>query len=387
MTQSSAPHVLEEPRSRRSVGVVVLGMGRSGTSSVTRMFVKAGFFAGSSSELMGATASNPTGHWENLTVWGANEEILGKLSGSWFAPPAELAQLDLRDWAEPLLLERLKRLIAQSPERPLAVKDPRIGVLMPLWSEIIGEYLHPVLVIRDPVEIALSLACRDGTPVPFALAAWELHMESVLRALGGRNVTVAPYARLLEDASLAASAVRATAERLDPRLVGELRFDRAGEAFEKRLRHNRVSGSQRREHLTAPQAELWRLLASLPPGSQRLEGPATQWVASRAARSMVEHESRRLVEHRRRTHLATTLQSARGQTAAAVSRLDEERVRAGLLREQLQAERERRSHTDESLRQAERWLAAIERSASWRLTQPLRRFKRLVKGRRPELVR
>ena len=40
---------------RSAVGVVVLGMARSGTSAVTGMFVSAGFYIGSGDELMGPT--------------------------------------------------------------------------------------------------------------------------------------------------------------------------------------------------------------------------------------------------------------------------------------------------------------------------------------------
>ncbi len=71
-----------------AVGVVVLGMGRSGTSAVSRMFVRAGFFAGAEDDLLGAHESNPLGHFENLGIMNTNERILAELGGSWFDPPA-----------------------------------------------------------------------------------------------------------------------------------------------------------------------------------------------------------------------------------------------------------------------------------------------------------
>ena len=37
--------------------------------------------------------------------------------------------------------------------------------MMPLWQPVIEGVLHPVVVIRDPVEIARSLRLRDGTPL------------------------------------------------------------------------------------------------------------------------------------------------------------------------------------------------------------------------------
>jgi hypothetical protein len=67
-------------------GVVVLGMGRSGTSAVTRTFVSAAFFAGRDEDLMEATDANPTGHWENLYIRRVNEMVLDRLGGTWFDP-------------------------------------------------------------------------------------------------------------------------------------------------------------------------------------------------------------------------------------------------------------------------------------------------------------
>ena len=62
-------------------GVVVLGMGRSGTSSVTRMFQRSGYFVGAVPDLLGPDAANPTGYFENRRVWRANEDVLARLGG------------------------------------------------------------------------------------------------------------------------------------------------------------------------------------------------------------------------------------------------------------------------------------------------------------------
>ena len=46
---------------RDEAGVVVLGMGRSGTSAMTAMFVRAGFFAGTDKDLLPANEANLAG--------------------------------------------------------------------------------------------------------------------------------------------------------------------------------------------------------------------------------------------------------------------------------------------------------------------------------------
>ncbi len=348
-------------------GTVVLGMGRSGTSSVTRMFASAGFHPGHEDELMGAAESNPTGHWENLRIFRLNERVLAELGGSWFDPPSSAAQRAAREWALPLIEAEVDRLLAQADGRPIVVKDPRIGVMMPLWAEPLDR-LHPVLVVRDPIEVALSLRKRDGTPLPFGLAAWELHMCSLLSHLQGRTVTVAPYEQLIEERELAGLVVEAAAARLHRSLRGGVLPERAGEAFDSELRRNRADGVDRSSHLTGRQAQLWELLGALPAGDQTLEPPAELRAASEAALAAVRCETERVAdeaEHDRANELA-----------GALSR---ERERSALLAAELDAERDRAATALQAHEQAERWLEALQGSASWRLTRPLRVAKRLLR--------
>jgi hypothetical protein len=279
---------------RSAVGVVVLGMARSGTSAVTGMFVSAGFYVGSGDELMGAHESNPAGHFENLRTWRVNEDILAALGGAWFEPPAEQEQVEARSWAAGRLSTVMDELLAQADGAPVAVKDPRIGVMMPLWQPVIGALLHPVLVTRDPVEIALSLSHRDGTPVPFALAAWELHMSALLAGLKGRVVTVAPYHELLDSPELAGATVASVAARLAEDRAARVLATAAATGVQPGLRRNHVRPRDHDQQLTGRQRRLWRFLASLPSGEQTLDVPTALLSASAAARRSVRRERDRL---------------------------------------------------------------------------------------------
>ncbi|HTR89360.1 MAG TPA: hypothetical protein VMG62_04525, partial [Solirubrobacteraceae bacterium] len=135
------------------------------------MFQRSGYFLGAPEDLMVGDPSNPTGYFENLKVWRANESVLAHFGATWFDPPDEDEQLARSGQLQPGLRCVLDELLAQAAvtQRPLALKDPRMGVLMPLWWPLLADLLHPVLVIRDPFEIALSLERRDATAVPVAL--------------------------------------------------------------------------------------------------------------------------------------------------------------------------------------------------------------------------
>lgn len=386
-----------------NLGVVILGMGRSGTSAVTGMFASTGFFAGRGNDLMPATESNPAGHWENMEIWRANEQILDRLGGSWFDPPPPAVQLAAREWAIPALRVEVERIVEQAHGAPIAIKDPRIGGMMALWRPVLEDRFHPVLVIRDPVEIALSLARRDGTPPAFALAAWELHMTALLDALDGRIVTVAPYARLVEDSQLGSLVVEQAAAHVDPSRANRVQPADASGALERGFRHNHAATGDHDEQLTSRQLELWQLLSSLSVGDQSIAAPAVLRLPSAAARARVRSETERVQhaldltaqhargddlemrlasEHEQATALARQLAAEQERAASSVATLTDEQQRSASLSVELATERERANAATAAHLQAGVWLAAIQGSASWRITAPLRAVKHAL-SRRP----
>ena len=60
----------------------------------------------------------------------------------------------------------LDTLLADAGGRPIVLKEPRINGLLTLWGNVIDGTLNPVLALRDPIEVARSLATRDGTSIP-----------------------------------------------------------------------------------------------------------------------------------------------------------------------------------------------------------------------------
>jgi hypothetical protein len=338
-----------------NLGVVVLGMGRSGTSAVTRMFATAGFFVGRDEDLMGATEHNPTGHWENLDVWRVNENILSRLRGTWFDPPPEDQQLAARAWTTPELLAVFERLVAQANDAPVVLKDPRIGVMLPVWADIVEDYLHPVLVIRDPIEIALSLNRRDGSPISFTLAAWQLHMTTVLRHLQRRVITVVPHGELLGSIQPAELVIESTLRHLRDDLAGHIRSTSSPIVPDPELHHNHASPGDHEQLLSLRQLELWSELASLDPGDHQIGVPERLLECAPAVLNTVRAESERHALLRR------------VQQAEQYAATERERSEALALELSREGERVRSLSTD---------LAALQRSASWRITAPLRACKR-----------
>jgi len=337
-------------------------MGRSGTSAVTRALVQSGFFAGDQSELMQATRANPLGFYENLAVFRVNEGILDRSGGTWFMPPGAEAQLRASVWALPAVRSVVERLIDQANCAPVAVKDPRIGVLLDVWGPLIAETLHPVLVVRNPVEIARSLAVRDGTPIAFGLASWELHTLRLLEFLRGRRATVVPYKRLVSLPDAASEFVTDVTAELRRALRAAVDPAAAGAAIDQALHREQAESADAEEYLTSRQAELWRFLDGLEPGSQVLDVDLDVSPRTCVAQKLTRCELDRVrAEH--------DLGELRTQVASYESALAEAQRALVEAQRAMSDARERAIAAEHALRD-------LRSSTSWQLTAPLRALKR-----------
>jgi hypothetical protein len=347
-------------------GVVVLGMSRSGTSAVTEMFHRAGFHVGPPSELLPPDASNPRGYFENLRIYEENERLLTESGGSWLEPPSPGRLLVESEQNIARLRSILAQIHAEAPSAPIAVKDPRIGVLLPVWKPAFQGLLQPVMVVRHPVEIGMSLARRDLTPIPVATAAWEVHMTGLLAALKGEWVTVVNYRRLLQEPGLSASLLSAVCERLNPALRPAIDPARAAEPNDPDLWRNRVVGEDTGGRLTSFQEELWEYLSGFPSGTMQLQPPQHLMAASPAGREAIAGEGKRVATLER-----LRLELAREAGARSGAEAELEALRREI--EMLRRETEMLRRDTERLRGA---LDLITGSTSWRMTRPLRDLRR-----------
>lgn len=242
-------------------GVLVLGMHRSGTSAVAGLLRLLGLDL-LADDVLPADRANPKGYWESSSLLELNDRILDALGYEWTRPPAAGPTWD----EDPALLELAATLRPALPERfergGWVWKDPRTCLTFPYWLRATD--LDPVLVLvhRDPLEVAASLATRDGIERPLGLALWERYVRHALAAAGGRPTLVTGYAELLDDPVAWAESARAfLAEhgvggvRLDPDAVSE--FVDAG------LRRERSDPGRLERELGPQQLELARTLEGL----------------------------------------------------------------------------------------------------------------------------
>jgi hypothetical protein len=184
------------------MGVLVLGMHRSGTSALTRVLNLLGLDAGRD-VLMGASESNPTGHWEVERLTSFNDRLLDELGGRWNAPPPTAREV-LALMADGPLGDEAAELHAEAfTDTSWVWKDPRVCLLLPFWRLVLARNDRPephvVVALRDPHEVAGSLHARDGMSTAYALALWERYTRTLLADLDGERAYFVPYERLLAE--------------------------------------------------------------------------------------------------------------------------------------------------------------------------------------------
>ncbi|MEP5324441.1 glycosyltransferase, partial [Marinobacter alexandrii] len=171
-----------------SKNVVVLGMHRSGTSMVAGALVKAGLYAGQSSDLLVDQDDNPHGFWERNDVVELNEALLESASGAWFSPVVSGENLGGKT-------DQIHHILTQlDSQSPWLVKDPRMLVTWPAWQAALADAI-PVYVYRSPAAVAHSLFKRNRFPLQLGLALWEYYNRAAIGIIGAREHVAVSFER------------------------------------------------------------------------------------------------------------------------------------------------------------------------------------------------
>ncbi len=223
---------------RRSV--VVLGMHRGGTSLIARGMKALGVELGE--DLMPATSDNPTGYWENMTLYELNQRLLASIEREWHSvAPVCREDGELTD-IQALEQEAVQTVAAHFGKFPLwGFKDPRTARLLPFWQDVfklLGVAENYVLVIRNPISVACSLKTRDNFALEKSYLLWLEHIVEAYTYTTGRPRVLVDYDAVMDRP---ADQLRRVAERLALPLGPEVEQaikDYSDEFVDKDLRHS-----------------------------------------------------------------------------------------------------------------------------------------------------
>ncbi len=176
-------------------------MHRSGTSAVTRTINLLG--VATPKTLIGASAGNQRGHWESAPIVRLNDDILAACGHSWYSrgrmkvDPIEIVRANG-------MWDRLRATLDSEfgGASTVVLKDPRISRLVPLYTKALeeaGYEVASILTLRNPLEVAQSIATRDKLTAAQGLKAWLRYMLDAERATRGSVRTLVAYENLLAD--------------------------------------------------------------------------------------------------------------------------------------------------------------------------------------------
>lgn len=179
---------------------VVLGMPRSGTSAITRSLQALGIDLGES--LLPADERNAKGFYEDSEVlYKINRVVSAAVQKRWMPLNLDPQMIDkdatlrrCKHYAVGVLSERLASVTAWG------FKDPRTLSIFPFWRAVLntlGVEEHYVIVVRNPLAAAHSVARFAHTDVKNGLLLWLRFMYTALEATEGKNRVVVSYENMV----------------------------------------------------------------------------------------------------------------------------------------------------------------------------------------------
>ena len=183
--------------------ICVLGMHRSGTSTITRAISLLGAYIGEEKDLMESKPDNPEGFWERLDIYHLQERLLSTIKSDWASSAPLPEKWHNTKEIRPFKEELVNLVKTNFSDHPLWVwKDPRTCLLLPLWKDVLSDLdmaLKVVFVVRNPLDIAKSLKKRNGFTLDKGLGIWFNYTLAALKSLDGVEATFLSYDRFLSD--------------------------------------------------------------------------------------------------------------------------------------------------------------------------------------------
>jgi len=265
--------------------IVVTGMHRSGTSALAEVLVHAGAWFGDPT-LAARGRQRPLGLVERTDFLALSEAAMRACDARWhdvfgFRPAWETqeAQALRQRFACEVLPDLLARNVT-------VLKDPRLSFLLPLFRPAMPRDTVAVLIVRHPLEVAMSLAARNGFSIPFGVALWEAYNRHALFSMRQLTSVLVLHRRLMREPR---ECIRVLIAKLDDMGIAELNAEAAIAANTIERGLYRQKSMRRQGHELAPaQRAFWKALRG---ASTPADVPISELSAESASILAKHHEN------------------------------------------------------------------------------------------------
>jgi len=172
--------------------VCITGMHRSGTSMVARMLNLCGIQLGEENELLPAAKNNLNGFRENSNFINLNDKILAQLDSTWNTPPALEPGWEVSNVFDECRQEAEKLISSMGSYTLWGWKDPRTSLTLPFWQQLIPD-LKVIACLRNPLEVAESLAYCNGFSHTISMDLWMIYYRSLLPSIERQDLIITHY--------------------------------------------------------------------------------------------------------------------------------------------------------------------------------------------------
>ncbi len=160
--------------------IIILGMHRSGTSSLAGSLQQKGLYLG---KVIEKSVYNPKGNRESPKIIELNDDLLQNNGGSWDNPPSKLNW----DKYHELRRDEIIASISNTQSGFFGFKDPRTLLTVDFWNGAFEKSIY-IASIRNPMSVALSLNSRNHIPIEKAFALWYHYNNILLRLAQSKPV-------------------------------------------------------------------------------------------------------------------------------------------------------------------------------------------------------
>ena len=160
--------------------LIILGMHRSGTSCITKIFNLNGITLGN--DLLVAQSDNPQGFWEDWYLVKINRQILKRSNGSWENPPEKI-KISIKDKIDILNFLNL------NGKSTFCIKDPRIILTWRAWKPFLKNY-NLVGVFRNPESVSKSLNKRNNFSIDKGYSLWNKYNQNLIEISKKEKITI-----------------------------------------------------------------------------------------------------------------------------------------------------------------------------------------------------
>jgi hypothetical protein len=151
---------------------------------VTRLLNLCGLDLGAEQDLLGPDRGNPLGHFEHKEFKSLDESLLDHFGGSTDSPPDLEPNWEYESSLNAAIEKARLLLMTFRGKTAWGWKEPRTTLLIPFWRRLIPDAQF-VICIRNPLEVARSIAQRDGMPVEKGLYLWNHYTRSAIQDTEG----------------------------------------------------------------------------------------------------------------------------------------------------------------------------------------------------------